>query len=120
MLISDQMPDLSRYRRPEDQINALYQYIYSLKQQINHVLSNLDETNLTKELQSTLSSMQKSVTEAVQQTGQKATSKQEMWPVGAVYVTSDAAQDPAKLFGGTWEQMNAALIESTYAWVRKE
>lgn len=119
MLLSDQMPDLSRYRKPEEQINALYQYIFNLKQQVNHVLSNLDESNLTKSLQTTLAQMQKSVTEAVQQPGKTKTT-QTCWPVGAVYMTLDAAHDPAKLLGGKWEKLNETPISGAYAWVRKE
>lgn len=121
MLISDQMPDLNRFQKPEAQIQALYQYIYTLKQQINYALSNLDKENLSKELQTTLESIQKSVSEAVQQTGggtqeQRAT----LWPVGAVYWAADAAQQPAELFGGTWEQMNTDTLNGLYAWQRKE
>lgn len=119
MLISDQMPDLSRYQRAEDKINALYQYIFTLKQQINHVLNNLGTDNLSTELQSTLQNMQKSVTEAVQQTGSKQTQQTSQWPVGAVYWAADAAQDPAQMFGGKWEPIDTAT-DGLYAWQRKE
>lgn len=46
MLLNDRMPDLSRYARPEQKIDALYQYVFNLRNEINHVLSNLDEENL--------------------------------------------------------------------------
>lgn len=119
MLISDQMPDLSRYQRADDKINALYQYIFTLKQQINHVLSNLDTENLSMELQTTLQDIQKSVSEAVQQTGSTQTQQASPWPVGAVYWAANAAQNPAALFGGTWEPMTTAT-DGLYAWQRKE
>lgn len=71
MLINDQMPDLSRYAKPEQQINALYQYVYNLRQQINHVLSNLDGDNLGADLKTTIAEIQQAVSDAVQQTSGK-------------------------------------------------
>lgn len=71
MLINDQMPDLSRYQKPEQQIDALYQYVYNLRQQINHVLSNLDSENLGADLKTTIDQIQQAVTDAVQ-SGQQA------------------------------------------------
>lgn len=121
MLISNQMPDLSRYQKPEAQVQVLYQYIFTLTQQINHVLSNLGTDNLSEELQSTLASIQDSVTKAVQQTGPAAqTQTAGQWPVGAVYWAADAAHNPASLFGGTWEQLDTATLDGLYAWQRKE
>lgn len=119
MLISDQMPDLSRFARSEEKINALYQYIFTLKQQINHVLSNLDTDNLSKDLQTTLTDIQKSVSVAVQQTESAKPQQESPWPVGAVYWAADAAHDPASLLGGTWEPMTTAT-DGLYAWQRKE
>lgn len=119
MLISDQMPDLSRFQKPEQKIDALYQYIFSLKQQINHALSNIGEDNLNKELTSTLKDIQNAVTAAVQGTQLPAEEKPNQWPVGAVYLTGDAAHEPAKLFGGKWEQRTSP-IEGVTAWQRKE
>lgn len=120
MLISSQMPDLKRYQRPEQQIDALYQYVFTLRNQINHVLSNLDAENLGQELSTTLSNIQRSVTEAVQKPAQQSVQAFcEAWPVGAVYLTADAAQEPAELFGGAWEQMTSPM-DGLYAWQRKE
>ena len=59
MLLNNQMPDLSRMRKPE-KIDALYQHIFRLTQQINHVLSNLDEENLSKELRDKINAHQRS------------------------------------------------------------
>lgn len=50
MLVNVQMPDLNQYRRAEDKVVALQQYVFNLTQQLNHVLSNLDEENLGKDL----------------------------------------------------------------------
>lgn len=71
MLINDQMPDLSRYAKPEQRIDALYQYVYNLRHQINHVLSNLDGENLGADLKSTIAEIQKAVSEAVQTGGKQ-------------------------------------------------
>ena len=60
MLLNNQMPDLSRMRKPEEKIDALYQHIFCLTQQINHVLSNLDEENLSKELRDKINAHQRS------------------------------------------------------------
>lgn len=119
MLISSQMPDLNRYQRPEQKIDALYQYVFTLQNQINHVLSNLDTENLGQELNTTLSQIQNAVTEAVQQTGQnQEQAAASPWPVGAVYMAADAAHDPEKLFGGMWEQITSQL-DGLYMWERK-
>lgn len=120
MLLSSQMPDLNRYQRPEQKIDALYQYVFTLQNQINHVLSNLDAENLGQELNTTLAQIQNAVTEAVKQTGQKQEQQTASpWPVGAVYMTADAAHDPETLFGGKWEKMTSPM-DGLYAWKRKE
>lgn len=83
MLINDQMPDLSRYAKPEQRIDALYQYVYNLRQQINHVLSNLDGENLGADLKSTIAEIQKAVSEAVQTGGkQEQTQEQQQGQTG--------------------------------------
>jgi len=120
MLISDQMPDLSRYQRPEQKIDALYQYVFMLKQQINHVLSNLDEQNLGTSLQNTLMEMQQAVSDAAQQTGPQSAVNKPPWPVGAVYLTADAAMEPSAFFGGKWQQISPAPMDGVTAWQRKE
>lgn len=120
MLLSSQMPDLNRYQKPEQKIDALYQYVFTLQNQINHVLSNLDTENLGKELNTTLEQIQSAVSSAVQQSGQtQAAQAISPWPVGAVYMAADAAHDPEKLFGGKWEQVTSPK-EGLYTWERKE
>lgn len=112
MLIDNRMPDLSRIKDPQQQVNALYQYLFTLVQQMNYVLSNLDETNLSKELQATI--------RAEAKTGETDTAaKQEMYPVGSVYMNVNAATDPAKLFGGKWEMIDTGA-SNYFCWQRKE
>ena len=96
MLINDQMPDLSRYAKPEQQINALYQYVYNLRQQINHVLSNLDSDNLGAELKSTIEEIRQSVTDAVQQTGGNQEPEQQPQTPGITEETDPTVPDWAK------------------------
>lgn len=50
MLLTEQMPDLRMYKKPEDKVQALYEYVYRLRNELNYVLSNLDKNNLSPEL----------------------------------------------------------------------
>lgn len=74
------MPDLSRLRKPEEKIDALYQHIFRLTQQINHVLSNLDEENLGKELLQKVNQTKKGAEQQqnIQQTGIKCNECQDL------------------------------------------
>lgn len=60
MLVNVQMPDLSQYRKAEDKVTALQEYVFNLTQQLNHVLSNIDEDNLSEGLKAKLNSPQRS------------------------------------------------------------
>lgn len=60
MLVNVQMPDLNQYRRAEEKVNALQQYVFNLTQQLNHVLSNIDEDNLSKGLREKINAQQRS------------------------------------------------------------
>lgn len=54
MLLTEQMPDLRQYKKSEEKVQALYEYMYRLQNELNHVLSNLDENNLSKDLKGRL------------------------------------------------------------------
>lgn len=116
MLIDNRMPDISRMKDPQQQVNALYQYVFTLVQQINHVLSNLDEENLSETLKNTISELKNVLKTA----GQEKPTEHERWPVGSIYLTADAAQNPAKLFGGTWVVIETAASDYCIVWQRKE
>lgn len=115
MLIDSRLPDISRLKE-QQQVQVLHQYLYTLVQQINYVLGNLDEQNLSKELQETISGLKTAAQMAAAETGAK---EKELYPVGSVYLNVDAAKDPAKLFGGKWELMDTAASDF-YCWQRKE
>ena len=117
MLLDNRMPDISRIKDPQQQVNVLYQYLFTLVQQMNYVLGNIEETNLSKELQSTISELKTAAQTAVTEQSAK---KQEWYPVGSVYMNADAAKDPAKLFGGKWELIETAASNDFYCWQRKE
>lgn len=116
MLIDNRMPDISRMKDPQQQVSALYQYVFTLVQQINHVLSNLEEENLSEPLKKTISELKN----ALKTTEQEKTPEHEQWPVGSIYLAVDAAQDPARLFGGTWVVIETAASDYFIVWQRKE
>lgn len=114
MLLSNQnMPDLQRFERAGDKVQALYEYVYMMHQEINHVLSNLDEKNLGKSLAQTIQGMQQKLSDETQtivkQEEQTAEEEQQepkltiddVYPVGSVYVSAKNA-NPGETLGGTW------------------
>ena len=119
MLISDQMPDLRRYEKAGQKVEALAEYMYSFQQHLNHVLSNLDENNLSDDLRQTLAGVNETVKKAEEQLSAKA-AKVAAWPVGAVYLTAESEQDPAQALGGKWTKLEAAPMEGVTAWKRTE
>lgn len=61
MLLSDHMPDISRYRKTDEKIDALYNYLFTLKQQLNMVLENIEESNLSDGLMTRLKALEDAV-----------------------------------------------------------
>lgn len=121
MLLSNQnMPDLSRYRRSDEQVRALYEYVYSMHQEINHVLQNLDEGNFGKSFTETLNGIKSAkTTEQQVQTEQgtdipngteePALTLLDVYPVGSLYMSVNKTS-PAVLFGGTWKQIKDRFL----------
>lgn len=118
MLITDQMPDLRQYERASEKVQVLGEYLYAFRQHLNHVLSNLDADNLSEDLRSTISAMADAAGKVEMQLSAKASSVA-AWPVGAVYLTADEAQDPAQSIGGKWTKIDFAA-EGVIAWKRLE
>lgn len=116
MLIDNRLPEISRLKE-QQQVQALHQYLFTLVQQINYVLENIDEQNLSKELRATINDLKMAAQTAATEQRAKET---EQHPVGTVYLNVDAAKDPAKLFGGKWEMMDTAASNYFYCWQRKE
>lgn len=127
MLLSNQnMPDLQRFERAGDKVQALYEYVYMMHQEINHVLSNLDEGNLGKSLKQTLNGLQsakKQQTQDVQAgTGQEAAPEPEetepaltlldVYPIGSIYVSAEN-RNPASKLGGKWELVDKEFKQRT-------
>lgn len=119
MLITDQMPDLNRYRSAAEKVQALGEYIYAFRMHLNHVLSNLDEDNLSEGLRDVIVGMENAAASVQTQLSGKAANIA-AWPVGAVYLTADEEQDPAKAIGGRWSKLEAFPVEGVNAWMRLE
>lgn len=128
MLLSNQnMPDLQRFERAGDKVQALYEYVYMMHQEINHVLSNLDEGNLGKSLKQTLSGLQSAKEQQTQDvqagTGQEAAPEPEetepaltlldVYPIGSIYVSAEN-RNPASKLGGKWELVDKLLKAASY------
>ena len=119
MLLSDQMPDLRRYERAGEKVDALGEYIYSLRQQLNYVLSNIEEENLSEELRTMLRGIEQTAQKAEKQLSAKA-AKVAAWPVNTVCLIANDEQDPAQALGGKWTKLDTAPMEGVTAWKRTE
>lgn len=119
MLLADQMPDLNQFEKTAQKVQALYEYLYGLRGRLNHVLSNLDEENLSDELIGVIEELK----ETMQRNEAANTVRQvrlTIWPVGSVWMTAEETQDPAQVIGGKWTRLEGAPMEGVAAWKRTE
>ena len=108
MLLSNQnMPDLSRYKRSDEQVRAIFEYVFSMYQEINFVLQNLDEENFGKKLKKTLDEIKTSNNS--EQKKEKLLTFSDVYPIGSLYMSVNKTS-PANLFGGTWEQITDTFL----------
>lgn len=119
MFLADQMPDIGRYQRAGEKVQVLYEYLYALRQNINHVLSNISEENLSADVKKTLQDAANAAQQISEQLDPKA-AKVAAWPVGAVFMTADDAINPAEAIGGAWEQLDTTPMNGVIAWKRTE
>lgn len=119
MFLADQMPDIRQYEHTAQKVQALYEYMYSLRGRLNHVLSNLDEENLSEEFVAGIRELRELVdkNEAANTVRQV---RLTIWPVGSVWMTTAEDQDPAKVIGGRWERIEGAPMAGVTAWKRTE
>lgn len=119
MFLADQMPDIRQYEQTAQKVQALYEYMYSLRGRLNHVLSNLDEENLSDEFVAGIRELRELVdkNEAANTVRQV---RLTIWPVGSVWMTTAEDQDPAKVIGGKWERIEGAPMTGVTAWKRTE
>ena len=125
MLLSNgNLPDLNKYEKSGDKVKALLEYIFTMRQEINHVLCNLDEGNLSKNLRQSIAAGGQQTTVVQKETGggmqepmQPETPEEEdqgltlddVYPVGSIYM-SVGETSPQELFGGIWEKLKDAFL----------
>ena len=119
MLLSNgNLPDLNKHEKSGDKVKALLEYIFTMRQEINHVLCNLDEGNLSKNLRQSIAEGSQQTT-ALQKTGGTQETAQpsepegitleKVYPVGSIYFSVNSTS-PEVLFGGTWERIQDAFL----------
>lgn len=93
------MADLSRLAAPvlregnvQAALRAVYSYLYQQTEQLQYVLGNLDESNLSEAMQARLARLEGSIAPPA-----------EPYPVGAVYCCAEGS--PAGVLGGEWERI---------------
>ena len=120
MFLSDQMPDLKQYEYTWQKVNALYEYLYGLKNKLNHLLSNIGEENLSQELTETLENIKKTGEELKKTMLSMQAARMAAWPIGTVYLAEEKAKSPETSIGGKWTKMDDTSITGVIAWKRTE
>lgn len=84
----------ARERDPQAALRAVYSYLYQQTEQLQYVLANLDESNLSAAMAERLARLEQRAPEQAERAAP--------YPVGAVYCCVGQGS-PAAALGGQWE-----------------